>query len=167
MHGVMRDAMPWLFVLALVQSAPPLPLLPPDALPKHLTIAATTSAASVAPGSTIALFLDVTPNPGIHVYAPGARDYVPISVRIDRVDGITAHATTYPKSDTMTFAGERVPVFRKRFRLVEDVTVAPAAKPGTMLTINGTVSYQACDDKVCFIPASAPVRWVVRVKGKT
>lgn len=166
MHGVMRDAMPWLFVLALVQSAPPL-LLPPNALPKHLTIAATASGASVAPGSTIDLFLDITPNPGIHVYAPGARDYVPISVRIDRTDGITAHATTYPKSDTMTFAGERVPVFQKRFRLVDQVTIAPTKKPGTMVTITGTVSYQACDAKVCFIPASAPVAWTVRVKGKT
>jgi DsbC/DsbD-like thiol-disulfide interchange protein len=164
MHGVMRDAMLWLFVLALVQSAP---LLPPPAPPKHLTIAATASAAAVAAGSTIDLFLDITPNPGIHVYAPGARDYVPISVRIDRTDGITARATAYPKSDTMTFAGERVPVFHKRFRLVDQVTIAPTTKPGTTVTITGTVSYQACDDKVCFIPASAPVTWTVRVKGKS
>jgi hypothetical protein len=64
----------------------------------------------------------------------------------------------------MTFADEQVPVFQKPFRLVQDMTIARSTKPGTTMTISGTVRYQACDDAVCFIPASAPVRWTVKVK---
>jgi hypothetical protein len=71
--------------------------------------------------------------------------------------------TVYPKSETIVFERERVPVFQKPFRLVEQVTIARTAKPGTTMTIKGMVNYQACDDTVCFIPASAPVTWTLTV----
>jgi hypothetical protein len=37
-------------------------------------------------------------------------------------------------------------------------------RPGTTIDLTGTVSYQACDDKVCFVPASVPVSWTVDVR---
>jgi len=30
--------------------------------------------------------------------------------------------------------------------------------------ISGTLSYQACDDRLCFAPASVPVSWTFTVK---
>src|SRR5258707_9039255 len=39
---------------------------------------------------------------------------------------------------------------QKPFRLTQDVTVDRSAKPGSTVVVAGTVSYQACDDKVCF-----------------
>jgi hypothetical protein len=32
------------------------------------------------------------------------------------------------------------------------------------VTVAGTVNYQACDDRVCYPPESAPVMWTVLVK---
>jgi hypothetical protein len=32
------------------------------------------------------------------------------------------------------------------------------------VVVAGVVSYQACDDKVCYPPESAPVAWTVMVK---
>jgi DsbC/DsbD-like thiol-disulfide interchange protein len=109
------------------------------------------------------LFLDVVPNPGIHVYAPGAKDYVPIGLTLEPMADLIIGKTSYPKSETILFEKERVPVFQKPFRLVEQVTIARTAPTGAIMTIRGTVTYQACDDKVCFIPASAPVTWTLTV----
>jgi len=30
--------------------------------------------------------------------------------------------------------------------------------------ISGTLSYQACDDRVCYLPQSVPLEWVVPVR---
>ena len=29
------------------------------------------------------------------------------------------------------------------------------------LTVNGTLEYQACDDQICFNPASVPLSWTL------
>ena len=97
-------------------------------------------------------------------YAPGAKDYQPISVAIAPHADVTIGRVVYPKSEMLVFEGESVPVFQKAFRLTQDVTIAKSTKPGTKLTVVGKVDYQACDDKVCFIPASLPVSWTIDVK---
>jgi DsbC/DsbD-like thiol-disulfide interchange protein len=163
MHGVMRGAMHLLVVLATVQAGGQL-LPAPKSAPKHLTLNTGSSRPSAAPGGTVSLFLDVTPNPGIHVYAPGATDYLPISLTLKPAQGAAlVGRTVYPKSETLAFEGEQVPVFQKKFRLAQDVAIARTANKGTM-TISGTVKYQACDDTVCFIPATVPVTWTVTIK---
>jgi hypothetical protein len=64
----------------------------------------------------------------------------------------------------MSFADEQVPVFQKPFRLTQGVTLDKSLKPGATVTVAGTVTYQACDDRVCYPPESAPVAWTVTVK---
>jgi DsbC/DsbD-like thiol-disulfide interchange protein len=164
MHGVMRDAMHCLFVVVIAQTAGQSLLPLQKAAPKHVTLSASASAANAAPGSGMSLFLDVAPNPGIHVYAPGAKDYLPIGLTLEPVADLVVGKTIYPKAETIVFERERVPVFQKPFRLVEHVTIARTAKAGTTMTIRGRVTYQACDDKVCFIPASAPVTWTLTIR---
>jgi hypothetical protein len=64
----------------------------------------------------------------------------------------------------MTIADEKVSVFQKPFRLTQEIEVGKAAKSGSNVVVAGTVNYQACDDKVCFPPDSAPVSWTISVK---
>jgi DsbC/DsbD-like thiol-disulfide interchange protein len=132
--------------------------------PTHVTVTATSSAATAAPGSKMSLFLDIVPKPGIHVYAPGAKGYVPVVVKMDPQPGVTFAGVKYPKSDVLVFEGEKVPVYQQAFRLVEDVSLGRTVKPASTLTLTGIVKYQACDDRVCFIPASVPVRWTIVVR---
>jgi hypothetical protein len=131
---------------------------------KHATIAAAPAAVSGAPGSKIVLFVDVTPNANIHVYAPGSKDYIPITVKPEPQPQMKFGKVTYPKADIMTFADEKVPVFQKPFRLTQDATIDKSAKSGSTLTIPGTVNFQACDDKVCYPPEKVAVSWTVAVK---
>jgi DsbC/DsbD-like thiol-disulfide interchange protein len=131
---------------------------------QHIAVAPTVSPTTVKAGAKVSLFVDVMPDAGIHVYAPGAKDYQPIAVTITPRAEVTIGQTVYPKSEMWSFDGESVPVFQKPFRLTREVTIAKSAKAGTKLTVTGRVDYQACDDRVCFIPASLPVSWTIDVK---
>ena len=128
---------------------------------KHAAIVATPAEVAAA-GGKVSLLVDVTPKPGIHVYAPGTKDYIPISIKLDPAAGIKAGKLTYPKSEMMTFADEKVPVFQKPFRLTQEVTLDRAAAAAG--TVSGTVQIQACDDRVCFPPENVPIKWNVTVK---
>jgi DsbC/DsbD-like thiol-disulfide interchange protein len=150
-----------LLALVLTQAAPSLQFRGGSS---HATIAPAPAAISGAAGSKVTLSVDVTPKPGIHVYAPGTKDFIPIELKLDAQPDVKAGKVVYPKSETMTFGDEKVPVFQKPFKLVEDVTIAKSAKAGSTLTVNGTVHLQACDDSVCFPPENVPVSWMVSVK---
>ena len=135
----------------------------------HLTMATSaspTAAAPARPGSTIKLYVDVIPDPRVHVYAPGAKDYLPIALEITTAAGVTAGKLSYPKAQDLYFEAlkEHVPVFSAPFRLVQDVAIGRAVKPGQSLIVTGTLKYQACDDTICFNPVSAPVSWTLTVK---
>jgi hypothetical protein len=132
----------------------------------HITMATSASAGDARPGATIRLFVDVIPDPKVHVYAPGAKDYLPIALAITPRTGIKAGKLTYPKAQDWYFEPlkEHVPVFSVPFRLEHTVTLGASLKPGERVTVAGVVNYQACDDVVCFNPVSAPVAWTVTVK---
>ena len=139
-------------------------LASPAPKPGHAAVIAAPADAAGAAGAKIDLFVDVTPKPGIHVYAPGNNDYIPITVKLAPQSEVKAGKVTYPKADIATIADEKVAVFQKPFRLTQPITLDKAAKPGSTVVLAGTVSYQACDDKVCFPPESAQVSWSVAVK---
>ena len=139
-------------------------LIAPAPKPGHAAIASSPIEVNGAAGAKLALFVDVTPKPGIHVYAPGTDNYIPITVKLNPHAEIKAGKLAYPKSETMTFADEKVPVFQKPFRLTQDVTLDKSAKAGATVTVSGLVNYQACDDRVCYAPETAPVTWTVTVK---
>ena len=132
----------------------------------HIKMTTSASAAEARPGSTIRLFVDVIPDPKVHVYAPGARDYRPIALAVTPRAGIKVGKLAYPKSQDWYFEPlkEHVPVFSAPFRLEQTVTLDASLRAGDRVTVAATLNYQACDDVVCFNPVSAPVSWSVAVK---
>jgi DsbC/DsbD-like thiol-disulfide interchange protein len=159
-----------LFVLLMstvvaAQAAPNLTFRGGRDRPLHAVVTAGPADLGVKAGTKAMLFIDVTPNPNIHVYAPGAKDYIPITVKLEPQVNVRFGKLLYPKSEMMTFADEKVPVFQKPFRLTQEVTTLGASlQPGATVTVKGTVEYQACDDKVCYAPESAPVSWSLIVR---
>jgi peroxiredoxin len=138
----------------------------------HLDATAFPSDGDVAVGNRFTIALDVTPKPGIHVYAPGAVGYRVINLAIAEQPAIRVLPVQYPPSEVYLFAplNVRVAVYQKPFRLLREIVVegtpqAQAALRGqTSLTIGGTLEYQACDDKVCFNPVSLPVAWTLPLR---
>jgi hypothetical protein len=108
----------------------------------------------------------------MHVYAPGASGYRVITLTIEPQPFVRLLPMRYPPSEVYFFAPlkERVPVFQKPFTLVQEVIPeatreAQAALRGrSELTLEATLEYQACDDKICFNPVSLPLSWTVAVK---
>jgi len=139
-------------------------LLSPAPKPGHAAVQASPADVSGKAGLKLMLFVDVTPKPGIHVYAPGNEFYIPITVKLNPQADVKAGKLAYPKSELAMIADEKVSVFQKPFRLTQEVTVDKSAKAGSNLVVAGMVNYQACDDKVCFPPESAPVSWTIAVK---
>lgn len=141
-------------------------LFAPAPKPGHALVTSDPTELSGKAGGTLALFVDVAPQSGIHVYAPGAKDYIAVSLKLNPHPEVKVGKVTFPKSEMMFFEvlNERVPVFQKPFRIAQAVTLDRSAKAGSTVTIWGTLGYQACDDKVCYPPESAPVSWTVTVK---
>ena len=139
---------------------------------KHLTLHATVSDAVVAPGSRISLVVDVTPRPGMHVYAPGKHTYQVIRLTIDPQPWLRSENGVYPASEIYHFKplNERVEVYQKPFRLLQDVTILATQEAQKLLagqknvSISGQLEYQACDDQVCYSPQRVPLSWALEVK---
>ena len=133
---------------------------------KHLTIATSASQETVAPGTRVALNLDVAPKRAMHVYAPGQKNYIPISITLDGNTAIKPATVTFPtpeKRDVKEL-GEIQLVYSKPFRIVQNIAIAKAAPKAGPLTITGTVKYQACDESICYAPITVPVAWTLTVK---
>src|SRR3954454_3715502 len=117
-------------------------LTAPVKKPGHATIIASPVEVSGKAGEKLVLFVDVTPKPGMHVYAPGNADYIPITVKLNPPPEIKAGKLAYPKSEVMTLADEKVSVFHKSFELTQRLRLDKAAKPGSPVAVGATVNFQ-------------------------
>jgi peroxiredoxin len=139
----------------------------------HLDLRTYPSDATVAMGTRFTLALDITPKRGMHVYAPGAKNYRVISLNIAPQPHVRTTPLRYPASEIYNFVplNERVPVFLKPFTLLMDVVPEATAEARKAfagrneLVIDGTLEYQACDDKICYNPVSLPLSWKVGLQG--
>ena len=108
----------------------------------------------------------------MHVYAPGATGYRVIGLTVAPQPFVRMLPTRYPASEIYFFKplNERVPTYQKPFTLIQEVVPeateeAQAAFRGKdTLTLTGTLEYQACDDKLCFNPASVPLTWQLTLR---
>lgn len=134
--------------------------------PQYVSVEGTASVSTVAPGGRVTLWADVTPKARIHVYAAGAKDFTPVALVMTPRQGMTLARPIYPASQRLLTAGviEPVPVYSAPFRIAQPVTIARTVKAGETLTLAGAVNYQACDDRVCYPPASIAVTWTLKVK---
>jgi peroxiredoxin len=130
------------------------------------------SDASIAAGNRFSVVFDVLPHAGMHVYAPGAVGYKPITVTITPQPFVKVQPLRYPPSEIFFFKplNERVPVYQRPFRLIQDVLLEGTPQAQTALqgkeslTLTGALEYQACDDKVCFNPTTVPLTWTFKLQ---
>jgi hypothetical protein len=138
----------------------------------HLRVTAGATDDVIAPGSRFSIVFEVTPGPTMHVYAPGRHTYQVVTVELDAQPWLRTHPVTYPPSEIYHFKplDEHVEVYLKPFRLVKDVTIAATPEAQKQLgalktvTLTGRLQYQACDDEVCYLPATVPLSWTLEVR---
>ena len=142
---------------------------------KHAKLRASSSASStsgeIRPSQRLTLFLDVELPKRVHVYAPGVQNYKPVALSLANSPAIKADPIEFPAAKTINLKAikETVPAYEGRFRLMDTITLAPAQQLEPLLdanrnlTLKGEFTYQACDDKQCFVPETVPVTWVLKV----
>jgi DsbC/DsbD-like thiol-disulfide interchange protein len=135
---------------------------------KHLTVATSAIPATVAPGARVSLVVEVAPKPAMHVYAPGQKDFIPVSLTLAASDAIKAETAQFPVAEQLEVKelGETHLVYTKPFRIVQDVTIAKSAlvRRSSTITVKGTLKYQACDTSICYAPVSVPVTWTLALQ---
>jgi len=144
-----------------------------EVIGKQLTAVASASDFVVRGGQRVALAFDIDLKPNIHVYAPGVENYIPIEWKMKDSPAFTAHEVLMPAPKMLHLPAidETVPVYTGHFRIVRDITIAsePKVKPlvdvSGQFTVEGTLRYQACDDRVCYVPQELPVKWTFQLEG--
>ncbi len=138
----------------------------------HLTLAVAQSDRTGFPGGLITLTAEVQLPPNVHVYSPGVKGYKPIALTMDPAPGMEFGPANYPRAKILYLPAikERVPVFEGKFRITQELKISSAAEfsnsigtNGKTFTITGKLDYQACDTKICYLPASVPVHWQLQV----
>jgi thiol:disulfide interchange protein DsbD len=120
----------------------------------------------VAAGSEIQVAIRVALPETMHVNANQPRDpsLIPVVLTVDPPDGLTVLELVYPEPYELEQIGAPEPllVYDYEFvigvRLVVDVDV-----PAGDLTIPASLRYQACDDRMCYIPGTVATEWTLPV----
>jgi hypothetical protein len=137
----------------------------------HLILKYRASDEIVRAGNHVALRIEVSLKPKMHVYAPGVQgNYIPVQWQMDE-GAWKASAPQWPASENihLKVINETLPVYKDRFVVTRDIVLAQqkelAAAAGAKkeMTLEGTFRYQACDDKKCYLPVNIPLKWNLRV----
>jgi DsbC/DsbD-like thiol-disulfide interchange protein len=116
---------------------------------------------SVTPAADgrVTLVLSVTLAPGMHVYAPEEKRYIRVSLTLTKPSGLEAHPAVYPKGEPFYFepTGETQIVYSGAFTVRQTIR-----RPQAAANVTGALRYQACDDRVCYLPKTISIDWRVK-----
>ena len=122
---------------------------------------------AIQPGQTVTLVLRVELPENIHVQSDKPRDrfVIPTLLTFTLPEGVTVEEITYPESTDFLLEGwdEALTVFEHEFTIAVRLALDADVSPGD-LVVAGSLLYQACDDRVCFAPATAAVEWRMHVE---
>jgi peroxiredoxin len=138
----------------------------------HLQLSVGQSDRVAVPGNLVTLTAEVRLPPDVHVYAPGTKGYKTVKLVVDPLPDFELRQASYPAAKILYLPAikERVPVFEGTFRIRQQVKVNSMAEfsgalgaDGKKVTVKGNLEYQACDSKICFLPATVPVEWQLQI----
>jgi Disulphide bond corrector protein DsbC len=121
----------------------------------------------VARGGTAPLNIALRVNKGFHVNSNRPNDelLLPTVVHLSPPEGIIFMNIAYPEAEELAlpFAGkDKLSVYSGSFEVTAEVRIPKAAALGTQ-RVHGEVKYQACDNRQCFPPKTAPLEFDVTV----
>ena len=117
-------------------------------------------------GTTHRVALRARLDPGFHVNsnAPLEDFLIPSVLILDPPEGIDLAAVAWPEPIMLSQQGAAQPlaVFEEAFVIGAALSLDPALDAGTYV-VPGTLRYQACDETMCYLPATAEVSFEIAV----
>ena len=140
---------------------------------KHAALTTAASTPIAMPGHRILLSLEIDLPAHMHVYAPGVAGYIPVDWNMDQAGGTKLQAVQFPTPEKLYLKPirETALVYRRKVRLTREITfgqeaaLKPLLSPSGELVLKGSLRYQACDDRECYTPETAPVEWRFQFQG--
>lgn len=124
----------------------------------HVTIRLVAETERPAPGTTIMLALDSTPQKGWHAYWLNPGDAgLPARADWRLPAGVSAGALRYPVPQRLVIAGLMNYVFEAPFAPLVPLTIPAEAAPGTRIPVALTLDYLVCTDQIC-VPEKAALQ---------
>ena len=138
----------------------------------YLVLKSFSTSDSASMGNRLSLILDLSLKDKIHVYAPSVEGYHPVELKISDSPAFTVTPSSYPQAKILYLpaVGESVPVYEGKVRLLQDIILTSNTKKleaslnaASELIVEGTLSFQACDDRVCYLPTTVPLKWAIKI----
>ena len=140
--------------------------------PPAADVAPLLAAEGVEQGSIMRAAIRVTLPEGLHTNANQPRDpsLIPIVLSVDAPSGVSVEEIVYPEPTDLAQEGveELLAVYEQEFLIGVQLRVAGDVPPGS-IEVPASLRYQACDERVCYIPATVPTGWTFAVvtEGET
>lgn len=140
---------------------------------KHVRLSTAASTLIAHPGHRILLTLDLDLKPKMHVYAPGVTGYIPIDWKLEPTGAAKVGPVRYPAAKKLHLKAirETAPVYHRRVRMTREITfgaentLKPLVSLSGEMVLKGSLRYQACDDRQCYVPETVPVEWKFRFEA--
>jgi thiol:disulfide interchange protein DsbD len=134
--------------------------------PPRATVTPLLEKDGVTPGGTALAAVQVVLPEKLHMNSNTPRDkgLIPAVLTITPPDGVSVAEIVYPQASDLKQEGSEQPlsVFERKFFVGVRLDVAASVAPGD-IAIGGRFRYQACDEQLCYPPASESVQWTLRV----
>lgn len=91
---------------------------------------------------------------------PSEKNYIPLEIKFDGQNGVSVKNPIYPKGNLKKFAfseNQPLSVYDGEIAVKLPLEIAKTAAKGVQ-TLNGKLSFQACDDEVCYRPQTVAVQ---------
>ena len=146
-------------------------LLAQDGPPPRAQVTPLLEQESAAPGDAVRVALRVSLPEGLHANAHKPRDpnLIPLVLTVNAPAGVTVEEIVYPEPTDLRqeTAPQPLSVYEREFVIGAVLRVAATATPGP-LEVPLRLRYQACNEKLCFLPTSVQAAWTVPIgAGKT
>ncbi len=124
------------------------------------------AAEGVRQGTVMRAALQVTLPDGLHTNANQPRDpsLIPLVLTIDAPAGVSVEEIVYPEATDFAQEGieELLAVYEQEFLIGVQLRAADDVPPGSIV-IPASLRYQACDERLCYLPATVATGWTVAV----
>ena len=119
-------------------------------------------------GTSVRAALQVKLPERFHVQSNAPRDpaFIPTVLTVDAPAGVRVAEIVFPPATDLKQVGQSQPlaVFEHEFAIGVRFELAADVATGS-LDVPGRLRYQACDDRLCYPPATADFRWTVPVSA--
>lgn len=116
----------------------------------YLEVHTSATEAMLYPGNVFTLFVDIHPKPGVHVYAPGTRDYQGMQVVVEENPYLKVRDVQYAPAETLTLPvlGEALPVYSHPVRVSIDAALVSRQELQPLFDAGG----DARDPRLAYAP---------------